>query len=213
MSLGKIETKEESRNRIFEAFHKRVVDASIESARAKTFSAEAQKPNVHQRHHAEKMVIPGLEPQLPEHGKALESILLRKEEIQKEINNLKLKYELLQNETVNIQYIPVLFDSPSFSDVQVNLYRLDSAGISKIKIGEKEYPITTLMEILSTVRDYSLKRHEEGKLFGSAIEHEEYLASLGVTRDKISPFSTLGFRECLLKCLEGDHPAVRVNPK
>jgi len=199
------EHKPEGRGQEYEAFRQRAMDAFLADTKAKIISGEGSKD---EEYDVQRLIIPGLRPQLPEHKEALDSVFVDRERIQQEIYELKQKQEKLDREARSIELIPVLFDSPSFNDVQKKLWELNSGRITKIKIGEKEYTIAQLAKILTQVREYSLKLHQEGKAPGDPKEHQEFLASIGVTREKVSPFSGLGFRECMVQCIAQDHPAV-----
>lgn len=190
----------------YEAFRKRAVDAAGDDIKLRTFTGKTMPPADQARHNAGKFIIPGLEAQLPEHKERQDALLKEEEKIQQEIENLKQKLERLAKFSEAISRIPVLFDVPSFGAVEGHLWMLKSAGIEKIQIGDKEYTIADLQEIVAKAQRYV----EEGE---DRMMYDAYLKLAGVPQEKVSNFSAMSFRDCLLKCMQDYNPAVVRKPQ
>lgn len=86
-----------------------------------------------------------------------------------------------------------------------------AAGIKQIKIGEHVKDIEELQDIVRSVDRYSYQLKESGTP-GSEQHIDSFLARLGVTRQKISSSSRLGFRDAMKECITNDSRAV-VRPR
>lgn len=192
-----------AKKQAFEAFKERARRAHLEGLKEKVLSGGASVSNkdAEEWENVPIVLIPGLGPQLPEHKEAMGLIVQKRQEIERKIRDLKLENESLEQRLRLVEQIPVLFDYPDFSDIKRHLEGLEASGISKILVGKREYSISDILEILEAVEDYSLA---EKQGLHNTLDRDKYLASLGVTGAKISPFSALGFRRCMFECIEND---------
>ncbi|GEM_PF-3004397 len=130
--------------------------------------------------------------QSPVWGGAAEEWMLKKE---------KHKQEII----AAITDIPILFDTDNFQDLIDHLNLLQAGEVGDLHIGEKNYSIHTIKELISlTIEDFSKEGRRE-KVNTGVIPDEKiirYLKERGITGGKIHEESIQGFRECILKCIK-----------
>lgn len=148
---------------------------------------------------------------LSEHAEVEKSIKDRLFRLRQEIHDLELKAESMERSSQIIKDIPILFDNPDFFEIENRLETLAAAGIKEIKIGEHIQSIDELQNIVRSVDRYSYQLKEGSTVTGEK-EIDVFLAHLGVTRQKISSSSRLGFRDAMKECIANDSRAI-VRPR
>ena len=151
------------------------------------------------------------QPQMAEHTEAKRSINIEQESIRNQIEALKSKQGVLTEQTEAIAQIPILFDVPDFFEIGQHLQKLNSAGVSNILIAGNTYSISTLQKMVEEVSEYSRSIRSTDEWPNKTNEDiGKDLADKGITRSKISEFSTLGFRESMIACIRGDQRAILI---
>jgi len=138
---------------------------------------------------------------LREYSAGIEDVRGKQILLQARLEAIKRKIETAKKAEEAIIAIPVLFDNPDFTTIANHLGRLRIGGITGIKIGSRTYTVEELCGIVEWVGSYARSITQSGGR-PSEEEIDQALADKGVTTGKISAYSALGFRQCMMEIVK-----------